>query len=143
MKNLDIENKKLAEIATQARDAMSGPRLGDYVVFPCARIERISYDWGDGMQTSPGGSFFLYNNGYCSFSGGLNPAVPINSLQLTEIVVPGDFWFFDKGIPGAGRGVYFEAPCRVYKTNLPYAGLLSKDFQCSKIQKIKELIFNT
>jgi hypothetical protein len=113
------------------REKITTPRIGDYVRFQSGEIERFSHDWTDSLQTAPGGSFFLYGSGNASFSGGLNPAIPADSLTLTDEAMEGTFWFFHHGRAGAGRGVYFKIPCRIYTTTAKYDGFLSDLFKCS------------
>jgi hypothetical protein len=95
-----------------------GPRVGDWVTFADGTLRRISYDWGDGVQTSDYGSFHLGEYGV-SFSGGLYGTVPTDSLTLTQISRPGDVWIFHHDMAGAGRGVHFQPEFRVYSCNLP------------------------
>lgn len=106
------------------REQIEKPRVGDYVLFETGQLERVSHDWDDRFQTSPSGtgSIFLYSNGHGSFSGSLNPAIPSSSMTLLQVLHPGRYWFFHHGIAGAGRGVDFEIPCRVYKTTAGYSG---------------------
>lgn len=111
-----------------AREQIARPRVGDYVRFATGELERISHDWGDGLQTSPvwAGSYYLCSNGNASFSGGLNPLIPFETLTITEKSESGDFWFFHHNIAGAGRGVWFSCPCRVYVTTAEYQGFLTR-----------------
>lgn len=132
----ETDNAILAEKIV-ARENIAGPRVGDYVSFPTGELERISHDWGEALQTSPGGSFFLYRNGQGSFSGGLNPATPLDKLELTHVQLPGSFWFFHHDRAGAGRGVHFEIPCRVYRTSAAYEGFLGREFQSEKVDALK------
>jgi hypothetical protein len=112
-----------------SRDKIKAPRLGDYVLFTSGQLERFSHNWNVAIQTTPEGSFFLHSSGHCEFSGGLNPEIPTRGLELTEATLPGLFWFFHHGRVQAGGRVYFEIPCRVYKTEAPYCGYLGRDFQ--------------
>lgn len=98
-------------------DERTGPRVGDFVRFADGILRRISYDWGDGVQTSDGGSFHLGAYGV-SFSGALYGTVPTDSLTLSDEVKTGDVWVFHNGLPGAGRGVHFQPEFRVYTCNL-------------------------
>lgn len=96
-------------------EAVEGPRVGDFVVFEShpRRPRRVSEFWFGGAQTSDGGSFHL-GEGSLSFSGGLAPAVPLESLTLTEHTRTGSCWFFHHDSPGAGRGITVYVPFRVY-----------------------------
>jgi hypothetical protein len=94
-----------------------GPRVGDFVIWREQDGERvyrrISYDWGEDVQTSDGGSFHLGRHGV-SFSGSLHPAIPTADLVDTGETREGPVWFFHHGMPGAGRGMDVVAPFRVY-----------------------------
>jgi hypothetical protein len=139
--NFDHIDQQILDAAMDLRKEISGPRIGDFVYFASGQLERLSHDWGEGIQTSPGGSFFLSKSGHASLScGGLNPCVPRTSLECTSAVLPGEFWFFKHGVPGAGRAVYFEVPCRVFKTSAPYEGFLGDDFKTSRDALIRQLI---
>lgn len=113
-----IDNDRLLEERTCLRLESTVPQVGDYVIFPDGREERISHDWGEpGVQTSVSGSFYL-GDGYASFSGALNPLIPTERLVDTGETKPGSFWFFSGDYARADNGVDVEAPCRVYR----YAG---------------------
>ena len=128
--HLDHVDQLILRTSIKMREKLEGPRMGDFVLFPNGVIERFSHDWGDDIQTSPGGSFYLTKSGCASLScGGLNPAVPKQSLELTSATLPGAFWFFHHGIAGAGRAVQCEAPCRIFKSSAAYQGFLGKDFR--------------
>jgi hypothetical protein len=128
MNPLDAKDQEILNNRIEAREQISGPRIGDYVRFPSGELERFSHDWRDSLQTSPpySGEVYLLASGNGSFSGGLNPSIPVESLTLTEEFLPGKFWFFHHNTPGAGRGVYFSIPCRVYSTTTIYNGFLGK-----------------
>ncbi len=124
MTKLDAIDTGIIGKLSALRDKIAGPRVGDYVRFPCGKLERFSYNWGDGLQTSPGGSFHLCSNGKASFSGGLNPSTPRDNLTLTDEMKPGGFWIFHHDIAGAFRGVDFDLPCRVFETTATYEGFI-------------------
>jgi hypothetical protein len=121
MKLLDLNNQKDNQILRRrfaALEAIKGPRLGDYVIYPGGHSERISHDWGNGVQTSDakcGSSFYLEERGHVSFSGGLNPSVPKNKLRETGRTLDGAFWFFHQDWWQAHNGVEFQLPCRVFE----------------------------
>lgn len=135
---LDAIDQEIIRKCIIARDQIGEPRIGDYVRFPTGELERFSHDWGDGLQTSPSGSFFMCNNGGASFSGGLNPCTPADKLEQTDANLPGTFWIFHHNVAGAGRGVYFKIPCRVYLTTASYGGFLGKDFCSHEIEALKK-----
>lgn len=131
MNNIDHIDQSYLDKAAYLRSQIHEPLMGDYVLFPTGELERFSHDWGDGIQTSPGGSFYLNANGRSSLScGGLNPYIPIDSIEeIPGATLQGRFWFFHHGRAGAGRGVYVDCACRVFKTSSPYAGFLGEVFQ--------------
>ena len=108
------ENERILEERRQAFDLFNMPRVGDYVTFPDGHEERISHDWTEDVQTSSGGSWYL-GKGYASFSGGLNAAIPVARLELTDEKRGGRFWFFDRDWWRASAAVYVTIPCRVYR----------------------------
>lgn len=124
--SFDARDQEILEKRMVARELIAGPRNGDYVRFPSGEIERFSHNWGDALQTSPvrAGSFYLHDHGEGSFSGSLNPAIPASSLSLSDEKMEGGFWFFHHGQAGAGRGVRFKVPCRVYDTKATYGGFV-------------------
>ncbi|WP_341744710.1 hypothetical protein [Azonexus hydrophilus] len=129
MQTLDAIDTEILARRTKARSLITTPCIGDFVRFPTGEVERFSHDWGDDIQTSPGGSFYLLEDGDASLTcGGLNPATPTDQLEVTDEMLPGAFWFFSHDIPGAGRGVYFDIPCRVFKTTAKYDGFLGRGF---------------
>lgn len=112
--NLSILAKRMA-----AYDERPGPRVGDFLSLTvpddrCRDYTRFTHDWGDRLQTggSEHGSYYL--GGGLSYSGGLDPGISKADLVPTGLVREGSVWFFDRGISGAGRGVEFRAPFRVF-----------------------------
>lgn len=127
----DATDQALLDKLIVAREQIARPRIGDYVRFPTGEVERFSHDWGDGLQTSPewAGSYYLCSHGNASFSGGLNPSIQFESLTLPGKSASGDFWFFHHNMAGAGRGVMFSIPCRVYATTSEYRGFLTRKWK--------------
>lgn len=117
--DLAIRAERLAK-----RQGEQQPLVGDFVRFSSGQIERFSWDGDRSIQTAPGGSFYLGGSGLASFSGSLNPPVPKASLTLIDEVVEGAFWFFHHGSPGAGCGVHFTLPCKVFVCSAPYQGFV-------------------
>lgn len=109
----DATDAKILDERQAQWDARPGPRVGDFVQIG-QRFGRFSHDWGDGIQWSEGGSFYLYGPSV-EFSGGLNRAIPMDRLEATNDSRPGTFWFFHHGFSGASRGVGATIPCRVFK----------------------------
>src|SRR5688572_21895990 len=86
--SFDDYDQGLVAQGTALWDQREGPRVGDILRIPLAlhnayRLMRFSYDWGDDIQVSFGGSFYFDHKGYVSFSGGLEPAIPKANLRDT------------------------------------------------------------
>lgn len=64
------------------------------------------------------GSFYLGLSG-ADYSGSLDPSIKKERFALSVQKRLGPFWFFDEGIPGAGRGVNIEVVCNVYREKNP------------------------
>jgi hypothetical protein len=104
---------------TESWDKRPGPRVGDFVQFPDGYVGRFTHDWGDAIQTTcrqfPGDVSFYFGDGYCSYSGALDPAVSKTRLEHTGCTARGVVWFFHHDLSRAHNGVKAEIPCRVYK----------------------------
>jgi hypothetical protein len=98
--------------------------VGDYLKLwtksePCPawlfEYTRFTHDWGDRIQTggSAGGRYYL-GDGFLSYSGSLDSGVDHADLVATAETKPGNVWFFHEDISGAGRGVDFQIPQRVF-----------------------------
>lgn len=106
------------------RDSQPGPRLGDYVLFPTGQLERVCLQLAHqrALQTAPSASFYLYRSGTADASGTFHPAIPEDSLERLPAELEGEFWLFHEDQVGAGRGVTFSLPCRVFTTSAVYCG---------------------
>lgn len=114
--HLDALNAKIAEDIHAAREALTGgPRIGDFVIMPDNTIQRCCNKTEFGMQTSEAGRYHVSRCGTASMSGGLNRSQLDEYFQDTGEVRLGLFWFFSHMQPGAGQGVDFYLPCRVYR----------------------------
>lgn len=109
-----------------ARDAIQGHRVGDFIVFADGTVGRFTHSYGDAIQTTVrggqfgDGSFYLCESGGLSYSGALDPAIPIGRLQDTGESRHGSVWFFHRDWHCAHNAVQAEIPCRVYReTSLP------------------------
>ncbi len=123
---LDEKDMDLLAEMKAARDAIDGPRRGDFVYFKkTGHLERISQDMGKTLQTSPAGSFCIHKSGVASFSGSLNPGTPMLRLKPSAATLAGKFWFFHHGIAGPGRSVDVEIDCRVFVTSADFGGRIS------------------
>ena len=112
-------NQEILAQRIAAYDRITGPRVGDFLRLPrldprSAEFTRFTHDWGDRIQTGGiSGSFYL-SEGSISYSGGLNPGVATADLVATSETREGQIWFFDLNQSGAGRGVYFIMPFRIF-----------------------------
>lgn len=138
--SLDEQDRQILAQTRAAREAIAGPRIGDYVRFPTGELERFSKNLVAGVQTSPSGAFFICGNGEASLScGGLNPPISREALELyEEQVLYGSFWFFHHGRAGAGRRVDVKLPCRIFTTSEPYKGFLGEEFKSKEIAEMQE-----
>ncbi len=110
---LDVE---LRDQRIAAREGNEGPRVGDFIEMEDERLLRFSHDWDDaGLQVSEGGSFYFDHEGFLSFSGGLEPIIPLAHIQETSRSLLGQCWFFHHDIKMRDGGVYTSVPCRMYR----------------------------
>jgi hypothetical protein len=128
MKRSALDDRDRAILSTRAgkraaRIRDDCPQVGDYVDFADGVTRRVSHVWHlgivPGIQTSEGGSFYLEPSGACSFSGGLGPAVPAYSMQLTGATREGLVWFFHQDFHTAHNGIETTIPCAVWQCTLP------------------------
>lgn len=127
MKSQDLDTQDLAILAYRTQcfwqyERTLLPRVGDYIVFADEVTRRVSHVWdwptgGESVQTSDGGSFYL-GEGYCSFSGGLYPGIPLRTLTLTADLRQGPVWFFHHDLHRASNAVSTTIPCAVYTCTL-------------------------
>lgn len=100
-----------------AYDQKSGPRVGDFLSIGNGEYARLTNHCGNAIQTgSPVDSYYL-GRGTISYSGGLDPAIPIDFFQSHshETTKEGRVWIFSDSWAGAHRGVYLTVPLRVYQ----------------------------
>ena len=116
MPTLDERDDTLIENRRQAYESRPAtlPRVGEYVRMLDGTLQRFSYIWPDGAQTSHGGSWYLGNGG-SSFSGSLNPIVPFERLRLTNGRKGARFWVFHHDQWTAHNGVDFTIPVRIWE----------------------------
>lgn len=107
-KNWDLFKERIKEYNKEYR-----AKVGEFLKFK-GRYIRFAYDWGNLLQTTRGGSFYL-GDGYCDFSGSLEHGIDKDKIELTSEIRNGRVWFFDSDIWGANRGVDFDMPFRVWK----------------------------
>lgn len=109
-------NLQILERRVIALNAIKTIREGDYVRHLSGKIDRVTHVWEDSAQTGGGqGSYYLGENGYVSYSGGLDPGIPLNKLVLTNEIMIGMIWFFSRNNAVAHNGINFMIDFRVYK----------------------------
>lgn len=120
--NFDDRDVEIARERVELWNKRSGPRVGDWIAMLDGTLRRFTHHWGDGLQTTCGngdnGSFY-FARGCMSYSGGLDPSIPIAQIVETSEIRNGNAWFFHHDSSGAHRGVYFTAPCRVFRQIQP------------------------
>ena len=117
----DAKDAAILAERVAARALHDGPQVGDWILYADGREGRLTYEWGEVVQTTPRngsghcGSFHLGHAGHLSYSGSLDPAIPKADLTDTGEVRPGRCWFFQGGYPAAHSAVEAEIPCRVWR----------------------------
>lgn len=117
-------NSEILAKRTAKFEARPGIREGDFVRTSDGEYIRICaiWDFGSADQTPHvqttngrfGASYHLDEEGYLSFSGGLDRGLPMHLLRPTGEQRDGSCWFFDRGVPRAHAGVDVTIPCRVF-----------------------------
>lgn len=112
-------NSHLMEFRQREFDQIPGPRVGDFLRLPrldprVPEVDRFTHDWDDYVQTGGIGGSYYFGGTFCSYSGGLDPGVVKADLVATDETRDGTCWFFDEDIAGAGRGIEFVIPFRVF-----------------------------
>ena len=95
-------------------DARPGIRVGDFVL-DGDKVLRVAHHWGDSIQLSTGGSFYLTELGGCSMSGGLDPGIPVERFSATDERREGSVWFFSRNMSMAHNGYYTKAVFKVWR----------------------------
>lgn len=134
---IDDRDREILKHREELYNAKPGPRVGDWLRLDNGEYRRFTYDWGHcdtepgedhGLQTTcvdgESGSFHLGGltgdtraevDAYISYSGSLNPGVKRSAMVDTGETKLGRVWFFHHNFPGAGNGVEFEIPFRVFR----------------------------
>lgn len=110
----DDRDLKLAQEAYKRYHANPSPQVGDYVVID-GKYYRFSYDWGDSIQYSTGGSWHLTVSGISSFSGGLEPSIPKAKLTPVTETKNAVFWMWHHDVARCHNGIYVIMPVRVFE----------------------------
>lgn len=109
MPEFDDKDRALLEKLKAAYFAREGaPQIGDWLQFPDGEYRRIAHVWTDGVQPTVSEhdrGFFLAKSGV-SYSGGLDPLIPLERLSLDHGRLYADFWFFHHDTWEAANGVW-------------------------------------
>lgn len=93
---------------------------GDFIRHHDGRLARVTHVWEDGAQTTrfsetgEGGSFYLGEGGGMSYSGSLEPSLPLTHLRESSDVRKGRAWIFHHNRAEAHNGVDCELYVRVW-----------------------------
>lgn len=116
------EEIKLARV--KLFEARPGPRVGDFVLMLDGTTRRFTFNHGPewGIQTSAVldgkvcmGSYYFNAGGCLDYSGGLDSAIPHDTLIDTGQTRPAWCWFFHHDWAGADCGVDTQITVRVYR----------------------------
>jgi len=112
-------NETILRNAVKNFNSIKGIRVGDYVELSDPhRFTRVTETYPDGsFQTGghEGSQYHLSEEGYTSYSGGLDHGFHISQIKSTKRTKLGYVWIWDMGIAGAGRGVDRQILFRVFK----------------------------
>lgn len=115
----DADNLKILARRQEALLARRSIGQGDFVVSANGEVRRVAHDWGDFVQLSSGGrfggSFYLGERGYVSYSGALDPGIPASRFEATDDLMEGDCWFFSRDFATAHNAYRTKARFRVWR----------------------------
>lgn len=109
----DAKDQQILSERLEAYNAKKYPKVGEFLKYKDTFL-RFSHDWGESIQTSQSGSYYL-GDGYISMSGALNSGVDKSALELTSDRKSGSIWFFHHDYWTAGGSVNFQVDFRVWK----------------------------
>jgi hypothetical protein len=112
----DVKDTKIISERSTIMLNKTSPSVGDVVIFSDGTRRRISYNWGEDVQTSDYGSFYLGGE-FTSFSGSLCKSIPISLLTKTNKKQLGECWFFHHNYPEAHNGVTVKILWKVWKAS--------------------------
>lgn len=114
--DLELINYRIGRLAE--RNAQGKPQMGDWVVYPDGKCERIGV-WltrDDLLQTSNTTRFYLRSDGELDLTtGGFSMPIKASDLRPTDEYREGWAWMFTGDRPQAHSGVDFKVPIRVYR----------------------------
>lgn len=113
---IDARNKEILAARQAYLDHRTGPGVGDFIV-DGDKVLRVAHHWGDSLQPTDGrfGASFYLGDGYVDFSGGLDPAIPLERFVPTDETRMGRCWLFSDNSAEAHNGYYTQARFRVWK----------------------------
>jgi hypothetical protein len=123
---MDARDSEILRVRAAAFLARQQVKQGDFIRFANGTIRRVSHVWTDennqpdGVQTTmkdTGGSFYL-GDGYMSYSGGMWPSIPANTLTRAVELMDGRAWFFHHDYSQAHNGIDVNIPCPVWDCTL-------------------------
>lgn len=122
--DLDDTDSDILDRRQAGLDRRFTPGVGDVVYYPDGSRRRIAYIWFDEhYQPTDGryaGSFYLGEDGYVSFSGGLDPGIPIDKLDgINTGHELARCWFFRHDHRRAHNAVDVKASFRVWRSTVP------------------------
>jgi hypothetical protein len=114
------ENSKLAQQRIDVKLNLSVPTTGDFLKIGKEYYRLVSVSHSQGIfQYCHDGSFYLNDNGNCSYSGGFcfdhGSNFKAEELKVTNKFEIGRFWFFSQDKAKAHNGVYFNDKFKVWK----------------------------
>lgn len=109
----DDRDQQILSERMEAYNTIQEVKVGEFLQYKDTFL-RFSHDWGESIQTSQGGSYYL-GDGYISMSGALNSGVDKSALELTPGHKNGSVWFFHHDYHTGGGGVDFQVSLRVWK----------------------------
>jgi hypothetical protein len=116
-----VTNDEIQAQIRAAWEARKGLRVGDVIEMLDGTVRRFTYDWGTQIQTTMPRTadlgperYYIGKTASADYSGALDYAIPYRCIVPTARTVEARFWHWKEGISGAGRGVDFTLPCRVY-----------------------------
>jgi len=123
VKEYGLNNEEILHTRMEVLNKIKTPRVGDYLI-DGKKVSRITHIWedenGEIFQLQDGGGEhgqFYLDHGFVSYSGSLDSGVNLPEKKIIKLKEKkeGKVWFFSGDIWGAGRGVDFYVPFRVYK----------------------------
>ncbi len=113
---LDFDNGILLAARQKHLDARTEIGVGDLVI-DGKKTLRVAHDRGDSVQLTDGrfdASFYLGDDGFVDFSGGLDPAIPKIRFASTGERRDAPVWFFSQNCAMAHNGYHTMAKFRVW-----------------------------